>query len=137
MNVALAHPRSLGALSGSPRVPRGGQGAGLVAAIVAHGSGLYLPRAGSLEALHPPLSEPAQRVQVARQAGVPCAGHGPPPAGAQPMRVEIAMGLGCCPHPGEGLSGWALGETGSFRVRARGILDTRECWAGGQALLPG
>ncbi|KAM7238365.1 hypothetical protein CapIbe_009885 [Capra ibex] len=48
------------------RVPRGGQGAGLVAATVAHGSGLYLPRAGSLRPCVLPLSEPAQRVQGAR-----------------------------------------------------------------------
>lgn len=80
------------------RVPRGGQGAGLVAAIVAHGSGLYLPRAGSLRPCILPLSEPAQRVQGGEAGGgCPAAGHGPPPAGAQPMRVEIAMGAGLLP----------------------------------------
>ena len=50
-------------------VPRGGLGAGPAVVIEAHGSGLYLPRAGSLRPWVLPLGEPAQRVQGGEAGG--------------------------------------------------------------------
>lgn len=94
-------------------VPRGGQGAGPVAVIVAHGSGLYLPRADSLRPWVLPLSEPAQRVQggEAGGGGGPCREPWAPTSRSSANEGGNSHGgRAAAPHPWGGLSGLGSGR---------------------------